>query len=216
MQYRFLPAGGSSSLRAVYVGEQQQQRKKQREAVVLLVAKALSSVCIGISAEKAAIYPRSSALRSSSFSDLRSSPAACPRGAAGPPREEMYRGRPPPRGGYPPPFEGRGPPPPRPYPAPGYRDDRSRPRPPYHSGYHDHGPPDPYRRSPPRRRYPSPGSDSNRGGELWTGGPPREVREPRSERAEHTGQPAGYRTHTGLGGLRGRIRLRGKISVSHL
>ncbi|XP_006806915.1 zinc finger protein 318 isoform X3 [Neolamprologus brichardi] len=86
----------------------------------------------------------------------------------------MYRGRPPPRGGYPPPFEGRGPPPPRPYPAPGYRDDRSRPRPPYHSGYHDHGPPDPYRRSPPRRRYPSPGSDSNRGGELWTGGPPRE------------------------------------------
>ncbi|CAI5655119.1 unnamed protein product [Oreochromis niloticus] len=86
----------------------------------------------------------------------------------------MYRGRPPPRGGYPPPFEGRGPPPPRPYPAPGYRDDRSRPRPPYHSGYHDHGPPDLYRRSPPRRRYPSPGSDSNRGGELWTGGPPRE------------------------------------------
>uniref|UniRef100_A0A3B4Y4A9 Zinc finger protein 318 n=1 Tax=Seriola lalandi dorsalis TaxID=1841481 RepID=A0A3B4Y4A9_SERLL len=69
----------------------------------------------------------------------------------------MYRGRPPPRGGYPPPFEGRGPRPPRPYPAPDYRDDRSRPRPPYHHGYHDHAPPDSYRRSPPRRRYPSPG-----------------------------------------------------------
>lgn len=82
MQYRFLPAGGSSSLRAVYVGEQQQQRKKQREAVVLLVAKALSSVCIGISAEKAAIYPRSSALRSSSFSDLRSVPARSRRTSA--------------------------------------------------------------------------------------------------------------------------------------
>ncbi|XP_030603296.1 LOW QUALITY PROTEIN: zinc finger protein 318 [Archocentrus centrarchus] len=86
----------------------------------------------------------------------------------------MYRGRPPPRGGYPPPFEGRGPPPPRPYPAPGYRDDRSRPRPPYHSGYHEHGPPDPYRRSPPRRRYPSPGSGSHRGGEYRAGAPPTE------------------------------------------
>ncbi|XP_028458799.1 serine/arginine repetitive matrix protein 2-like [Perca flavescens] len=84
----------------------------------------------------------------------------------------MYRGRPPPRGGYPPPFEGRGP---RPHTAPGYREDRSRPRPPYHPGYHDHGPPpDPYRRSPPRRRYPSPGSGSHRGGEFWAGGPPRE------------------------------------------
>ncbi|XP_032365051.1 zinc finger protein 318 isoform X2 [Etheostoma spectabile] len=85
----------------------------------------------------------------------------------------MYRGRPPPRGGYPPPFEGRGP---RPQPGPGgYRDDRTRPRPPYHPGYHDHGPPpDPYRRSPPRRRYPSPGSGSHRAGEFWAGGPPRE------------------------------------------
>ncbi|XP_031175084.1 zinc finger protein 318 isoform X2 [Sander lucioperca] len=84
----------------------------------------------------------------------------------------MYRGRPPPRGGYPPPFEGRGP---RPHPAPGYREDRNRPRPPYHPGYHDHGPPpDPYRRSPPRRRYPSPGSGSHRGGEFWAGGPQRE------------------------------------------
>ncbi|XP_023251428.1 zinc finger protein 318 [Seriola lalandi dorsalis] len=86
----------------------------------------------------------------------------------------MYRGRPPPRGGYPPPFEGRGPRPPRPYPAPDYRDDRSRPRPPYHHGYHDHAPPDSYRRSPPRRRYPSPGSGNHRGGEYWAGGPPRE------------------------------------------
>ncbi|XP_078137750.1 zinc finger protein 318 isoform X3 [Sander vitreus] len=84
----------------------------------------------------------------------------------------MYRGRPPPRGGYPPPFEGRGP---RPHPAPSYREDRNRPRNPYHPGYHDHGPPpDPYRRSPPRRRYPSPGSGSHRGGEFWAGGPPRE------------------------------------------
>ncbi|XP_049926518.1 LOW QUALITY PROTEIN: zinc finger protein 318 [Epinephelus moara] len=79
----------------------------------------------------------------------------------------MYRGRPPPRGGYPPAFEGRGP---RPYPAPSYRDDRSRPRPPYHPGFH----PDSYRRSPPRRRYPSPASGSHRGGEYWAGGPPRE------------------------------------------
>ncbi|XP_067467070.1 zinc finger protein 318 isoform X1 [Thunnus thynnus] len=85
----------------------------------------------------------------------------------------MYRGRPPPRGGYAPPFEGRGPPPPRPYMAPGYRDDRSRPRPPYHPGYHDHGHPD-YRRSPPRRRYPSPGAGSHRSGEYWAGAPPRE------------------------------------------
>ncbi|XP_070832906.1 zinc finger protein 318-like isoform X1 [Chaetodon trifascialis] len=85
----------------------------------------------------------------------------------------MYRGRPPPIGGYPPPFEGRGPPP-RPYPAPGYRDDRNRPRPPYHPGYHEHVPADSYRRSPPRRRYPSPGSGSHRGGEYWAGGPPKE------------------------------------------
>ncbi|XP_069543750.1 zinc finger protein 318 isoform X2 [Brachyistius frenatus] len=82
----------------------------------------------------------------------------------------MYRDRPPPRG-YPPPFEGRGPPPQRPYPAPGFRDDRTRPRPPYHTGYHEHGPPDSYRRSPPRRRYPSPGSGGHRGGEYRTGGP---------------------------------------------
>ncbi|XP_076598692.1 uncharacterized protein LOC143327919 isoform X2 [Chaetodon auriga] len=81
----------------------------------------------------------------------------------------MYRGRPTPIRGYPPPFEGRGPPP-RPYPAPGYRDDRNRPRPPYHPGYHDHVPADSYRRSPPRRRYPSPGSGSHRGGEYWAGG----------------------------------------------
>ncbi|XP_029376543.1 zinc finger protein 318 isoform X2 [Echeneis naucrates] len=86
----------------------------------------------------------------------------------------MYRGRPPPRGGYPPPYEGRGPRPPRPYPEPDYRDDRSRPRPPYHHGYHDHGAPDSYRRSPPRRRYPSPATGSHRGGEYWAGGPPRE------------------------------------------
>ncbi|KAM9847971.1 zinc finger protein 318 [Aulostomus maculatus] len=85
----------------------------------------------------------------------------------------MYRGRPPPRGGYPLPFDGRGPPPPRPYPAPGHRDDRNRPRPPYHPGYHDHGPPD-YRRSPPRRRYPSPGPGGHRGGEYWPGPPARE------------------------------------------
>ncbi|XP_060943630.1 zinc finger protein 318 [Limanda limanda] len=80
----------------------------------------------------------------------------------------MYRGRPPPRGGYPPPAEARGPRPPRPYPAPDYRDERSRPRPPYHHDHH--GPPDPYRRSPPRRRYPSPGAGSHRGAEHWAGG----------------------------------------------
>ncbi|XP_026210065.1 zinc finger protein 318 isoform X2 [Anabas testudineus] len=92
----------------------------------------------------------------------------------------MYRGRPPPRGGYPPPFQGRGPPPPRPYPAPGYRDDRNRPKPqpPYHAGYHDHSHTDSHRRSPPRRRYPSPGSGSLRGGEHWSGGPPRESSPP--------------------------------------
>nr|XP_020477946.1 serine/arginine-rich splicing factor 4-like [Monopterus albus] len=87
----------------------------------------------------------------------------------------MYRGRPPTRGGYPPPFEGRVPPPPRPYAALGYRDDRSRPRPPYHPGYNDHGHSDSCRRSPPRRRYPSPGAGSHRGGEYWAGGPPRET-----------------------------------------
>ncbi|XP_073337722.1 uncharacterized protein znf318 isoform X2 [Pagrus major] len=86
----------------------------------------------------------------------------------------MYRGRPPPRGGYPAPFEGRGPPPPRHYPGPDYRDDRNRPRHPYHPDYHDRAHPEPYRRSPPRRRYPSPGSGSHRGGEYWAGGPPRE------------------------------------------
>lgn len=93
----------------------------------------------------------------------------------------MYRGRPPPRGGYPPPFEGRGPPPPRNYPTPDYRDDRYRPRHPYHPDYHDRAHPDPYRRSPPRRRYPSPGSGSHRGGEYWAGGPPREVSQPGSK-----------------------------------
>nr|XP_046257715.1 zinc finger protein 318 isoform X2 [Scatophagus argus] len=86
----------------------------------------------------------------------------------------MYRGRPPPRGGYPSPFEGRGPPPPRPYLAPGYRDDRSRPRPPYHPEYLDHVHSDSSRHSPPRKRYPSPGSGSHRSGEYWAGGPPRE------------------------------------------
>ncbi|XP_034537282.1 zinc finger protein 318 isoform X2 [Notolabrus celidotus] len=85
----------------------------------------------------------------------------------------MYRGRPP-RGGYRPPFEGRGPQQPRPSQASGYRDDRSRPRPPYHPGHHDHGHPESYRRSPPRRRYPSPGSGSHPGGEYWAGGAPRE------------------------------------------
>ncbi|XP_054456678.1 LOW QUALITY PROTEIN: zinc finger protein 318 [Anoplopoma fimbria] len=72
---------------------------------------------------------------------------------------------PPQRGGYRPPFEGRGPPP-RPYPVPGYRDERSRPRPPFHPGYHEHGPADSYRRSPPRRRYPSPGQGGHRAGEY--------------------------------------------------
>ncbi|KAK2824737.1 hypothetical protein Q5P01_021912 [Channa striata] len=90
----------------------------------------------------------------------------------------MYRGRPPLRGGYPPPFEGRGPPPPRPYPAPGYRDDRSRPKPPYLPGYHDHSHGDSYRRSPPRRRYPSPVPGSHRPGEYWAAGPPRESSSP--------------------------------------
>ena len=96
----------------------------------------------------------------------------------------MYRGRPPHRGGYPPPFEGRGPPfghaSGRSYSPPSYREERGRPRSPYHQhGYHDRGPPsDSYRRSPPRRRYPSPGQGSHRGGEYWGSGPPREVREP--------------------------------------
>ncbi|XP_030012038.1 zinc finger protein 318 isoform X5 [Sphaeramia orbicularis] len=85
----------------------------------------------------------------------------------------MYRGHPPPRGGYPP-YEGRGPPP-RPFPPPGsYRDDRTRPRTPYTPGHHEHGHPDPYRRSPPRRRYPSPASGRDRGPEYWPGGPPRD------------------------------------------
>ncbi|KAM6996980.1 LOW QUALITY PROTEIN: uncharacterized protein znf318 [Tautogolabrus adspersus] len=82
----------------------------------------------------------------------------------------MYRGRPPPRGGY-------RPPPSRPYQAPGYRDDRGdrgRPRAPYHPGYPDHGHPESYRRSPPRRRYPSPPSGSHQGAEYWAGGPPRD------------------------------------------
>ncbi|XP_060896479.1 zinc finger protein 318 [Labrus mixtus] len=79
----------------------------------------------------------------------------------------MYRGRPPPRGGY-------RPPPSRPYPAPGYRDDRGRPRAPYHPGYPDHGHQESYRRSPPRRRYPSPPSGSHPSGEYWAGGPPRD------------------------------------------
>ncbi|TKS65120.1 Zinc finger protein 318 [Collichthys lucidus] len=100
--------------------------------------------------------------------------AASPREHTQSLREDMYRGRPPPIGGYPPPSEGRGPPPRGPYPASGYRDERNRPRPPYHPGYHDHGHPDSYRRSPPRRRYPSPASGSHRGGEYWAGGPPRE------------------------------------------
>lgn len=95
----------------------------------------------------------------------------------------MYRGRPPPRGGYPPPYEGRGPPPPRSYPAAGYRDDRSRARAPYQHDYHNHGHPDSYRRSPPRRRYPSPGSGGHRGAEYWASGPPREVSGPGSEAA---------------------------------
>ncbi|KAG7233249.1 hypothetical protein INR49_007328 [Caranx melampygus] len=94
----------------------------------------------------------------------------------------MYRGRPPPRGGYPPPFEGRGPRPPRPYPAPDYRDERSRPRPPYHV-YHDHAPTDSYHRSPPRRRYPSPGSGSHRAGST---GPV--VRPERAEQRKERGR----------------------------
>ncbi|XP_041722239.2 zinc finger protein 318 [Coregonus clupeaformis] len=91
----------------------------------------------------------------------------------------MYRGRPPPRGGYPPPYEGRGPPPGRPYPRPPFREERGRPRPPFES-YHDGPPPDPYRRSPPRRRYPSAGSGSRRGpgGEYWGSGPPQRERSP--------------------------------------
>ncbi|XP_029608886.1 zinc finger protein 318 [Salmo trutta] len=96
----------------------------------------------------------------------------------------MYRGRPPPRGGYPPPYEGRGPPsrgltPGRPYPRPPFREERGRPRPPF-EGYHDGPPPDSYRRSPPRRRYTSAGSGSRRGpgGEYWGSGPPQRERSP--------------------------------------
>ncbi|KAM4607554.1 uncharacterized protein znf318 isoform 2-T3 [Polymixia lowei] len=87
----------------------------------------------------------------------------------------MYRGRPPPRGGYPPPPHGPGP---RPYLPPSYREERGRPRPPYHHGYHDHGPPDPYRRSPPRRRHGSPGAGGQRGGEYWGSGPQTRERSP--------------------------------------
>ncbi|KAM9365370.1 uncharacterized protein znf318 [Pholidichthys leucotaenia] len=83
----------------------------------------------------------------------------------------MYRDRPPFRGGYPPSFQGRGP---RPFPGPGYRDDRGPPRAPYHPSYHDRGPPDSYRRSSPHRRLPSPCSGSHRGRDSWTEGPPRE------------------------------------------
>ncbi|KAM4730109.1 LOW QUALITY PROTEIN: uncharacterized protein znf318 [Anableps anableps] len=75
----------------------------------------------------------------------------------------MFRGRPPFRG-YPPPA--------RPHPSQGYRDDRARPRPPYHQDYpeyRDHGAPDSY-----HRRHPSPGSGGHRGGDFWTGGPPPE------------------------------------------
>ncbi|KAL6102300.1 uncharacterized protein ACO6RY_17367 [Pungitius sinensis] len=85
----------------------------------------------------------------------------------------MYRGRPPPSGGYGQPVEGRGLPPPRPYPVPGYRDDRNRPRPPFHPGFHEQAHSDSYHRSPPRRRYPSPGL-GHRGGEYWSGRPTRE------------------------------------------
>ncbi|KAJ8014278.1 hypothetical protein DPEC_G00038600, partial [Dallia pectoralis] len=76
----------------------------------------------------------------------------------------MYRGRPPPRGGYPQPYEGRGP-------RPAFREERGRPRPPFQS-YHDSPHADPYRRSPPRRRYSSPDSGNHRGppGEYWASG----------------------------------------------
>lgn len=97
-------------------------------------------------------------------------------------QREMYRGRPPPRGGYLPPFQGRES---RAYPAPGYRDDRSRSRPPYHHDYHDHGHTDTYSRSPPRKRYPSPGSGSHRRGEPWAGDLPRQVSEPGSIPDQH-------------------------------
>ncbi|MEQ2176092.1 hypothetical protein GOODEAATRI_024534 [Goodea atripinnis] len=76
----------------------------------------------------------------------------------------MFRGRPPFRG-YPPP--------PRPHPSPGYRDDRARPRLPYHQDYpeyRDHGAPDSY-----RRRYPSPGYGGHLAGDFWAGGPPPEI-----------------------------------------
>ncbi|KAM9727255.1 uncharacterized protein znf318 isoform 2-T2 [Menidia menidia] len=80
----------------------------------------------------------------------------------------MFRGRPPPRGEYPPPFEGRGPPAPRPHPGPAYRDERTRARPPFYPEYREPGPPpDPYRHSPPGRRYPSPGKGGHRGPEFW-------------------------------------------------
>lgn len=94
---------------------------------------------------------------------------------------EMYRGRPPPRGGYLLPFQGRDS---RSYPSPSYRDDRTRPRPPYHHDYHDHGHTDPYSRSPPRKRYSSPGSGSHRRGEHWAGELPRQVSDPGSVQAE--------------------------------
>ncbi|XP_014874401.1 zinc finger protein 318 isoform X2 [Poecilia latipinna] len=75
----------------------------------------------------------------------------------------MFRGRPPFRG-YPPPV--------RPYPSQGYRDDRARPRPPYHQDYpeyRDHGASEAY-----HRRHPSPGPGGHRGGDFWTGGAPPE------------------------------------------
>uniref|UniRef100_A0A3B5Q0A8 Zinc finger protein 318 n=1 Tax=Xiphophorus maculatus TaxID=8083 RepID=A0A3B5Q0A8_XIPMA len=78
----------------------------------------------------------------------------------------MFRGRPPFRG-YPPPA--------RPYPSQGYRDDRARPKPPYHQDYpeyRDYGASEAY-----HRRHPSPGPGGHRGGDFWTGGPPPEVSE---------------------------------------
>ncbi|XP_015256913.1 PREDICTED: zinc finger protein 318 isoform X2 [Cyprinodon variegatus] len=85
----------------------------------------------------------------------------------------MYRGRPEFRD-YPPPH--------RPHPSAGYRDERPRPRPPYHQDYpdyRDHAAQDPY-----RRRYSSPGSGGHRGGDFWSGASPLE-RSPSHRRPTH-------------------------------
>lgn len=92
--------------------------------------------------------------------------------------QKMYRDRPRPRRAY----QSL----PRPYqPEPGYRDDRSRPRPPYLHSYNNYRQSDSYPRSPPHR-YPSPRSGRHRDGHFRNDDPPRQVREPGPNGQHHT------------------------------